>query len=432
MIHGSLQKRLSRESLRFASGAFVAIGVVLLTVSFATAVNRWTVFGTPLGPDFTAMYVAGTVLNEHGADELYNFRLQDELRHELVPRLAPTDRLPYLYAPWFAPLWRPLALLPYETAYAVWLVLGLALYAGGFRLLAGACSNLDRRDAFTALLVGLSFEPFLFECWINGQVSTIPFFAVCLSLWLQKNGREFAGGAALAVCLYKPTQGVLIFLLLAIGGRRRALAGAVCGGLVLAGLSAALFGPRILVDYPSALLAYREAVASGELSLRLWKYVDLRSFAELAGPAWQVPLLCALSLAATVIFVRLIALWRRTTPVWDLHREQAWAATLVAVPVLHAYFGICDAILAVPGVVLAFDLWRGRTMSNSGIRMTKSETAEGAVRHSSFRQFPLPLLLLVLYFTAMIAPLYATLAVNFFTMALLATAWRLSGEGVRG
>jgi hypothetical protein len=409
MIFDRLGSRVSRELALFVAGAFLILGSGLVVVSFATAEERFTRFGTALLPDFTAMYVAGTVLNEHGPARLYDFALQDELRHELVPALAADDRLPYLYAPWFACVWRGLAAWPYERAALAWVLVSVGLMLGGFFCLRRVCPEFSRRDWLLVVLLGVSFEPHLFECLANGQVSAIPFCSLCAALWLVKSGRPWRAGLVLSLLTYKPTQPILLMALLLVGRRWRIVAGIVCGVLLLAGLTALLLGPGMLWEYPVKLLEYgREtsvsAVSSG-LELRWWKYVDLQSFARLAGSFWRAPLL----VVATAVGLTLVAVlgrrWHTSRGDWTVADQQAWAGTLILLPVLNVYFAIYDAILMLPGAVLA-------------VSLAKRDRGDG---------LPPPLAghLAAVYVAGMLAPASQVLRVNLLTLSLLLFGWHV-------
>src|SRR5262245_19673271 len=111
MVNGVLVKNeerinhlLSGERVRGWCGVVLVVYLALITISFATAVRNEgeTIFGTTLGADFPAFYVAGKIVNEHGAAQLYNRDLQGLLYHKLFPHEDPEALLPYLNAPFFA------------------------------------------------------------------------------------------------------------------------------------------------------------------------------------------------------------------------------------------------------------------------------------------------------------------------------------------
>lgn len=406
-----LGSRVSRETCIFVSAWSLLLGVVLVTLSFATAEERVTKFGTALMPDFAAMYVAGTVLAEHGPERLYDFDLQEQVRRSEFPRSPATERLPYVYAPWFAYLWRPLAALPYEQAGIAWLVASLALMLAGIACLWRTFPEILPSERWPLALLVLSFEPFLFECWANGQVSSFPFLAVSAALLFESRGRPVAAGALLALLTYKPMQPPLLFALLALGGRWRTLAGIAIGGAVLFLVSAALFGPAIVVEYPGRLIDYSRAI-SGGAQLRLWKYTDLHSAAQLLGaPLSLVAMLVAAPLVLWLV-AGLVRLWRRSTaatPRWMPATQHAWAATLVLLPVLNLYFAVYDVVIAVPGAVAAAALLR---RVSAPARESLPPAFAGAVA--------------LVYVAGLFTPAFEAIRLNLLTIALLVLGWKVA------
>src|SRR5262249_36781880 len=126
--------RLTRSRMRFAAGATIIVGCLLLLFSFATTHDNRAATGLGLGSDWLAFYNAGAILNHHGGATLYDLNLQARLYHEALPDEPASVQLPYANAPFLAAILRPLAMLSYGTSYGIWVVLSLALYAGGLML----------------------------------------------------------------------------------------------------------------------------------------------------------------------------------------------------------------------------------------------------------------------------------------------------------
>ena len=126
--------RLTRSRLRFTAASTIVVASLLLAMSFATTSNNRTANGRGLGSDYLAFYDAGTILNQHGLDRLYDLNLQSQLYHANLPGEPEHVSLPYANAPFFAALLRPLAMLPYSWSYAAWLSVSLMLFAMAFAL----------------------------------------------------------------------------------------------------------------------------------------------------------------------------------------------------------------------------------------------------------------------------------------------------------
>lgn len=360
--------RLDAAMVRFVCLAVLVVSAGLLAASFATADRNQTAFGTPLGNDFAGFYAAGTLLNRYPAGELYNQELEDRQWHELLPRLEPDAKLPYVHPPFVAFAFRGFALLPYAGAFALWLVLSAGLYVAGFGLVVRA-GDLPADDRTTALLLALSFEPFVMECWLGGQLSAVGFFCLCLACFLDRRGRPVASGAALGLCLYKPTLLVLVLPLLVLGRRWRTLLGFGGCGLVLATGTLLAVGWDACLGFLGAVLGFtRTTTGNSGLELRLWKYVDLNSWLRLllGGEGrlrWVV-----LPAAGLVGVAFLFAAWRRAGRGDGAGRQLAWATTLTATLVVNLYVGVYDSLLVVAAAVLAAGALRGDGRLPGGFR----------------------------------------------------------------
>jgi len=410
--------RVSRETSIFVAAWSLVLGVVLVAVSLLTVHERVTRFGTALMPDFAAMYLAGEILNDYGPERLYDFPLQEEVRRAQFPHSAATERLPYVYAPWFAYFWRPFSALPYEAAGSLWLATSLVLMLAGFACLRRAFPEIRDRDMALVVLFGLAFEPFLFECWANGQVSSFPFLCVSAALMLERAGRPVAAGMALSLLTYKPMQAPLLFVLLLVGARWRTLAGIAIGGLGLYAICAVLFGPAILIEYPQRLLEYGRLVSpsnGGGAQLRFWKYTDLQTAARLLGPPLELPARVIAVPVALYFVGSLVRLWRRSADGWAASTRHAWAATLILMPVLNFYFAVYDMVLVIPGVLLATTLLMRRDAGSQGV---VGPSAAPLV-------LPAPFVgaLALVYLVGLLVPAFELLRVNLMTLALLVLGW---------
>ena len=350
-----LGQRLERGWVRFVSWTVLLMALLLLAISYATFTDGHTVFGPPLGADYTGFYTAGTILHHYPADRLYDVELHDQLYHRLLPEAPAEEKLPYVYPPFFALLLRVLARLPYTWSYSVWLLLTVGLYLGGLALVRGLAGPALRAEWSTVLLLALSFEPFLFECGLGGQTSAFGFCCLALALRLEHLRRPTTTGLAVGLGLYKPTLLVLLVPMFLVARRWRTLLGFGLTSLALAGVCLLVVGWDGALDYVRLLVGFTGAIRSTNL-LRTWKYVDLLSFFRLllGGPSpWAGALVLASAAACLPFLVR--AWWR-----WNQHDEAyqklVWAATLTWTLVFNLYVGVYDTILAVLGALLTADV----------------------------------------------------------------------------
>jgi hypothetical protein len=354
------------DRIRFACATFLAMHVVLLAVMFATERGGRTIFGPALGGDYAAFYMAGTILNTYPADRLYDLELHDRLYHRLLPAIPPEKSLPFPQSPFVAVWFQPLARLPYAWSYAVWLVISGGLALAGLVVAARTAGAIPPEDRTTAVLLALSFQPLLTECWAGGQTSAFGLFWVAVALRCERLDRPIAVGAALAMCLFKLTLLVWVVPMLVVAGRVRALAGFALASLGLAAFSLLTVGPAGCLSYADLLRGYARDVTGQAPIFRTFKFVDIRAFFTLllGGPS---TLAQAASLVTALIGLPLLVScwWAARRPGGD-RRVLALGATFSWTAVFNLYTPVYDVALVLPGVILTADvLYRrggGRTL----------------------------------------------------------------------
>jgi hypothetical protein len=264
------------------------------------------------------------------------------------------------------------------------------------------------RDFWLILLLSLSFEPFLFECWLGGQLSAVGFFSYALAYYLLQRGKPMLAGVALGLCFYKPTLLVLALPLLLLARRWYVLIGVMAMGLVLALLSILLTGWQVSVDYVNVLLSFQQSASQGELAIRTWKYVDLHHvLQQLLGqnePGEKV----AFVILFIVPFIWLAWNWMQWREMRPRQQQLLWASLLTWTPVLNVYVGIYDSILVVQGALLAADIMPPGPPATS---------AEGGRHKSSTLAYLLVALYLTPWFSQMLAkttgfPLYTLVLIG--------------------
>ncbi|HET6890971.1 MAG TPA: glycosyltransferase family 87 protein, partial [Pyrinomonadaceae bacterium] len=277
LIH-PIERRLNRPYIQFICTLILAIYFAVLTISFITNVRGRTIFGPYLGADFGAFYIAGRIFNTQSPDRIYDPRLHDRLYQEQFPDAPAENGLPYVNAPFFILPFTVLARLPYAWAYMFWLALSLALYVAAFVLLWRTLEGIPRNAWLVALLLSLSFMPFLVECLAGGQTSAIGFFCLAVAIVSERRGHYILSGLALSLCAYKPTLLVLILPMLVITRRYLTVVGFVAGCGVLAIISILSVGWQGCLGYINNLLYFANASTGTVSTLRSWKYVDINSF----------------------------------------------------------------------------------------------------------------------------------------------------------
>jgi hypothetical protein len=267
------QRRLQPRYFRLIASLIIVVHVALLLFSFATQQNNKTIFGPLLGADFTAFYNAGAIYRIEGPAQVYVSTVQDGYYRQNFPLATPGTHLPYAHAPFLTLFFALLALLPYPAAYALWLALSLGFYLAGFYLLWQTLDGLPRQQGGLALLLALSFAPFLTEAWIGGQTSTLGFFLLALAIYLERREQPVLSGVVLAFCAFKPSLLFLVGPMLLVTRRWQTLAGFTVNGLFLALLSWLTFGAVGLQNYLTMLQFFQRAVTDVQSGLRIWKYI---------------------------------------------------------------------------------------------------------------------------------------------------------------
>ena len=368
VLERAVDDRLQTSYLRFVSLTVLTMSGLILGVSLWTWDGSRTIFGPALGADFTGFYVAGTILNGDSPERLYDLEFQNRLYHRLLPGAPAEERLPYVYPPFFALLFRPLAVLPYSWSYLVWLCMSVGLFLASVAFTVQNTPTLVGRDRLTALLLCLSFQPLVLECWLGGQTSVVGLFWLTVALWCERSGRPLASGLALSACLYKPTLLVLLVPMLAIAGRWRILLGFVWGGTALLGLSLSAVGWQTCRDYGLLLTQFTKVASGGSTVLPSWKYVDLVSFVRLLeGQLSVLGWTAVLAIAVAALSQQAVA-WRRfgaSTKRMESSTSRSqcevllvWSGTITWTLVLNLYVGIYDTILVLPGLLLTADILR--------------------------------------------------------------------------
>jgi Glycosyltransferase family 87 len=342
---------LERAPLRFISITIIAVAVAVLILSCLTPVGHKTILGTDIGYDYSAFYIAGTILNEYGANRLYDMKLQADLQRELRPYWPADKTMACPYPPFFALVFQPLARLPFVYSYLAWLVISAGLYLTGLLLIFRTMRPIPGCDWLTCALLALSFEPFILECWLGGQSSAVGFFGMALAYYLYQRRRNILSGAALGVCLYKPPLLVVILPLLLVARRGKILLGFAVCGLVLAMISVLGVGWHGC----AAWFEVARVRASGVEILPTHKYIDLFAFWQLLfgrpSQTTRVLLLGAYALwfAAFIFFLRKFKTDSPSCRTLVLASVISWTA------VVNIYFPVYDSVIVVIGLLLTLD-----------------------------------------------------------------------------
>ena len=348
----TIDRYLQRPVIQFVSVTIIVISIVTVAVSILTSRQGLTIFGKEVGEDYAAFYVAGTILNEYSPDRLYDFNLQKQIYHSLLPLIPPNQSLPYVNPPFFALLFQHLSFLSYVSSYLAWLLISGALYIAGLVLVRRSIQAIPPDAYSIAILLALSFEPFIMECWFGGNSSAFGFFGIVLALHLENKRRPVLSGMALGLCLYKPTLLFLLLPLLVVARRVKTLAGFAVCVLALVGISILTVGWQTCISYIHVLSGFSQMTYGEMETLPTWKYVDILSFFRLImGNPSKLTLVVILG-SSTIPLSFLIKAWWKLDSYNEDGRSLIWASTLSWTLVFNPHIGIYDTLLAVIGILL--------------------------------------------------------------------------------
>ena len=245
--------------LRFIASAILVIFPVGWLAWFYPYDDLLDRSGTPLGADYTMFYVAGQLVADGDTAQLYDQAEHQRRLQALFPGIDEQFCLPYRYPPFVAQLMAPLASLPYQVSFAVFLGISLAALTAAMWLLSRHLSLLHGRHRMAAVVTIVGW-PVVLETLIGGQASMLAVLIVSGVIVCWQRQRWALAGAVLALALYKPN----VLGLFAVGCllyQPKLLRGALPVAIGLAALSLATVGYEGLLKY-SAL-----STPTGERSL---------------------------------------------------------------------------------------------------------------------------------------------------------------------
>ncbi len=278
--------------------------------------------GRPAVTDFLVFWLAGVSTLKGAAAAAYD----PHLFHVAEVAAAGhkfAGQLPWRYAPIFLFVVAPLALLPYFTAFLVWVGATFAAFS----------LTISRISRSRLALVLACATPAVFInaiCGQNGPVTAALIGGALLCL----EERPVLSGIFLALLTYKPQFGILFPLVLIAGGYWRALIAAMIATAAGTIASWAAFGGGTLVAFlhflpiTSNALLVHGANGFGKLQT-VYGLMRWLGFGNLAG--WVAQGMLIAVIAATLVW-----LWQRKLP-FALKAAAFAAATLLATPHLYAY-----------------------------------------------------------------------------------------------
>jgi hypothetical protein len=300
----------------FRRPSFVVIGAVL------AAVLLWVALGFVVVPgaryhDFLNLYTGASLARGGEFAALHDPVTQLARERALVPRAA--QLVPFVRPHFYAALLAPLAALPFERAFILW----VGLQAG---LLVACCVWAWRRFGPDALVFGALFAPTALGVQ-HGQ-DCVLFLVVVIGFYvLAKRDRDWLAGGGLALGLAKFHLFLLWPVALACARRWRALGGFAAVASALGAASFALGGSAGARQYLE-LLRMKDLERLSPSPEQMVNVYSLPANLGIQSGAVSV------ALGAAVLLATIAAVWR--APLWRLVAA-ASCGSLLAAPHVYGY-----------------------------------------------------------------------------------------------
>lgn len=303
--------------------------------------------------DFTNYYTGAVLIREgHGAS-LYDPHLQARRQQEILSARHLADGLlPYNHPPHLALFLTPLTLLPLETAYGVWVILNVVLWAGFL----WDVGRFARRWGSTAqwLAIGIvAALPGVLVSLALGATTVLSTGAIWGFYRALKAQRAGSAILWLALASVRP-QAILFPLLILVGGRQwRVLSGIAIVGILLVFLCGLVLGWAVwpgfieMIRQTAEAFGYRYMVAP-QFMVNLKAVLTL-----LLGEAHSqtINFVTAIGLILAALFtvrIWLFSPWQPEEPDWELRVSLSLSLGLFFNPHAHHQDGL---MIAVPGLL---------------------------------------------------------------------------------
>ncbi len=236
---------------------FAVLGSALFAVTFIA--YAWTIDwrgaiprdGTTLavGRDFLNLWMYGRAATSPDPGQFYDLAAYQGALRSLLGMELPGQN--WSYPPSIMLLAAPFGQLNYLAALACWTLTGVAVFVA----VAGKHAP-DWR-----ILIPVALSPAALFCLISGQSSFLT-AAMLIAIFSLLDRKPVAAGVLIGLLTIKPQLGILFPFMLMASGRWRVFIAAAATALALVGVTAAVFGPQIWIDFISKGLPVQGLVLS--------------------------------------------------------------------------------------------------------------------------------------------------------------------------
>jgi Glycosyltransferase family 87 len=211
--------------------------------------------------DFSTLYTAGLMVRSGRAADLFDYNANTQFQERIIgPSHGP---VPFNHLAYETALFIPLSLLPYRTAYHIFLLVNLGLLLFSFQALRRFTSHIKCVWAWLPATIFICFLP-VGVALFQGQDSIVLLWLLTCSYLAMEKNQEYRAGLFLGLTLFKFQFCIPIALLLLAWNRRRAVLSFAATAAAAIGASFALTGLRTLSIYSSYLFSVSTRLGSGE------------------------------------------------------------------------------------------------------------------------------------------------------------------------
>jgi arabinofuranan 3-O-arabinosyltransferase len=303
---------------------------VFLATSFALGYWMVDTDGRGVVADFVNVWAAGRLVLEGHPVAVYDWSIHKAAEEAALGR-GFDSYFPWFYPPPFLFIATLLALMPYLTAFAAWVLLTVPAYALTIRTIIGHRLGLLLALAFPAVTLNamVGQNGFVTAALLGGSLATM-------------ERRPILSGVLLGLLAYKPHFGLLFPLVLAVSGRWRVFFSAAATVALMAAVSWLAFGAATCEAFLRSLpLASQVVLQDGRGDFS--KFHSILGLVRTLGGDDTLAWALQTTLTGVSAFI-VCVLWRRKAA-FDMKAAALATAALLATPYLYVYDLV---VLAIP------------------------------------------------------------------------------------
>jgi alpha-1,2-mannosyltransferase len=310
------------DRVRAGSAARAAVAVAVLLFAWTMVDAGWRGEGHDLLPTVVAGRLVATdrVSHLYAHDVAYYNQVNDpEFRRATAELGSSYESTPFVYPPLVAYATQFGSAMPFDSMMLLWTLLStLFLLIGLYCTLRVYAPTAKPAWVAVLFLALCAYEPLLYGLWL-GQTTSLVFALTMGGIALQREQRWRAAGCCVALAAFVKLTPIVIALVWLWRGPRRAAA--YCGATLVGlwGVSIALMGTAVTVEYLQRVNAIRRVVLVAYNNHSLLGFLSRFDAAPLERLQWrmllptsaasaaQIAVLAALAAVAIVALLRLPA-----------------------------------------------------------------------------------------------------------------------------